>query len=190
LQLLGLDWKRTPSVKVAKGDELIFWEKLPKALEELFTVLSSPSALNISLAYNKIKHGPQIVMSDLVSYIRALGSDNAVIKSLEDKLKVRNLSSETLRILFKGSQTNKHPDQPFPTLWLDDDTEAIEVLFAHGFYNLGKVPWLIAMWLRKIRLEKQWFAPAKVVMQLEAEVSKTRDSMKLRRLFTLLGDED
>jgi hypothetical protein len=94
-----------------------------------------------------------------------------------------------LRILFRGSQTKKFEEQPFPTMWLDDDTEAIEALLAHDFYNLGKVPWLIAMWLRKIRFGRQWFTPPRVVMDLEAQVSKIRDTRKLRRMLNAQGEK-
>ena len=65
-------------------------------------------------------------------------------------------------------------DRVPPTLWLDDDTGAIKSLLGIEFFNLAKLPWLLAMWLRKLRFGGTWIEPEPVVKRLEADVAKWR----------------
>jgi hypothetical protein len=59
-------------------------------------------------------------------------------------------------------------------LWLDDYAEAVKTLIATDFYNLAKVPWLLAMWLRKLRFGAAWIELDPVVTRLEADVGRWR----------------
>lgn len=186
LRLVGLDWKAQPSVKVARGDELILWAKLPTATKQTLEVLASGSTVSISLAYNKIKHGPQVLVSNLVDYLQETGADEEMLRTVTKSLRLRGLSPNTLRILFKGSETKRTVSGDLATLWLDDDTEAIEALVAFDFFLLGKLPWLVAMWIRKARYGRDWFAPPPVVVELEQTVGRIRDSAKAKRLFSQL----
>jgi hypothetical protein len=175
LQLLGLPWKKVPSVKVAKGEELRFWERLPKTLEEVLTVLSSDASRSVRFSYNKIKHGPQLVVDDLSSFNRRLGVDAAIIAAIEASLQARRMTPATLRILFKGATTSRTATEPGPpTLWIDDDTSSIRRLLACEYYNLGKLPWLLGTWLRKLRFNGSWSELPPVVMRLDGDVTRWR----------------
>jgi hypothetical protein len=172
LQMMGLNWKKTPSVKIARSEsELSFWRKLPDVINNLLLFLSDTSTLHISLAYNKIKHGPQLVMTDLIKHFSSLSgnkSDLANLSSLNGSLSERGLGPETLRVLFEGSRTKrKDPTDPPVSLFLEDDTAAIEILFSRQIHALVKPIWVTGMWIRKFHFSKSWELPPKVVMEAE-----------------------
>ncbi|GBL45921.1 hypothetical protein SFMTTN_1732 [Sulfuriferula multivorans] len=168
LWMMGLKWKPIPSVKIARTEsELDFWGKLPAAIDAAIAILTCNTTKCMGSVYNKIKHGPQLSVINIVDYFEKFGSKDAL-----DRL-TRNLSSrknhpETLRILFEGSRTKNEPGGHAPVnLFLNDDLADVETIFARPLTDLVKPIWLVGMWLRKIHFSKNFDGLPKVVQEAE-----------------------
>ena len=186
LKMIGLPWKRIPSVKLAKEPrELEFWQKLPEGIaNNVLQRLSDKGLFQLSLAYNKIKHGPQLVVTNLIDHWGERGPNTAAIKDLHAKLEGRGLKPETLQILFDGAHTACSGNKIDPSsLFLDDDSEAIEAAFAGIVHPLAKTMWLIGMWLRKRKFGHKWENPPPHIIESEEVVERTLAVIRARRLL-------
>jgi hypothetical protein len=156
---------------------LRIWEKLPTGIEEVLTVLAADSSRSISTANNKIKHGPQIILTDLAETLRRKGVLASVVDDFASRVKQSNSSPTTLRVLFEGANTLRRKHSA-PFLYLDDSGHAIRNLLAMDFYNLARLPWLIAIWLRKRHFGGTWSTPPPVVTEIDAMVRSYRQGRR------------
>jgi len=62
--IFGLKWKKNPSVHLVKGEvDENAWNSLPRAIREHLKLLTNPKSEITTTCLNKIKHGPQVVLS-------------------------------------------------------------------------------------------------------------------------------
>lgn len=185
LRRLGIDWKKVPSVKTARpGLQLELWQKLPAIVGDLLRLLAGAAVGQIGNAYNKIKHGPQINIVDLKSYITGLGLETNAVDDAIGKIAKKGLKPETLCILFEGSSTRlTTEDGTRSTLCLDDDTEAIATVFSRVVHPLGKGMWLLGMWLRQMSLGAEFEVPPDFVAESERLVGEIDARVKTRRVI-------
>ncbi|WP_459575126.1 hypothetical protein [Cupriavidus sp. 8B] len=95
----GIAWKRNPSVKLIPRDVLPLWQNLARFIKEGVTPLLDPRGSLLAACYNKIKHGPQIIVCDPfeIAKIRGLAAD-------PKDLMLNNLS---IRLLLRGSRVQE-----------------------------------------------------------------------------------
>ena len=103
----GIPWKPHASRKGFNSDELYaFWQKLPMNISETIVPLIEDQRNLISALYNKIKHGPQLmVFEDPVSCLEGRGFTSDQISDI-----FRNMGPQ-IRLLTDGDRTQESQDE-------------------------------------------------------------------------------
>lgn len=180
LALMGLDWKHTPSVKVAKDGLLLDqWRKLPASMEFLAHLLSHNGATELGSIFNKAKHGPQLVVEDLMERLREMGVTDSQLTSMRKGVDP-SLPNETVRILFRGANLSQQEDGTRSTTYLDDYVPAIEQVVYRQMYMPTKAMWLVANWIARRKFAREWTEPSHIHRELESQLSRilVRDGVR------------
>ena len=173
--VLGYKWREAPSVKLVPNSHIEIWRNLPEELRRIASLFhDEKQSLRVTSAYNKIKHGPQLVLQNPINRARCFGvrpefaAELAWYKSY-DKLGVR--------LLFEGARTQQRlvggtvrSIAPF----LIDDKDAVNTIFfstmvhnAHLFCLLVRMQ--IALY-RKERINLD-YSDQRILQILEAQKS-------------------
>jgi hypothetical protein len=94
--LFGVRWKQNPSVKVVPKEESATWQMLPRSISEYVQILSDARSELSSACYNKLKHGPQLIVGRPSDAAARMGFTEEQYKLLGEL--------ELIRILGYGSQ--------------------------------------------------------------------------------------
>jgi hypothetical protein len=186
LFMLGLPWNKNPSVKLVRTDrEREFWMILPESLKRnIIERLGSPEVLRLCIAYNKIKHGPQLVLTDLQQFLNALagGGLGKEVSEVSDKIKDGGQSTETLRILFEGANTALASDASSPpTMFLDDHAYIVGHSFESIIHPLAKTMFQLANWIGVRKFKLSWFNPPEYFNRSDDFVWKQRAESSLQQ---------
>jgi hypothetical protein len=141
LKVLGIPWKRYPSVKMVRRRDWDTWRCLPDSIESMTGLLSGNSELVVS-CYNKLKHGPQFIVSSIKECFARRGK---FVDSLADK--------RYIRLLFRGAETQRGDDSDIAP-FLMHDPYFVNAVFYHRIVPLAMHYWSIAAWLLYIRYTK------------------------------------
>jgi hypothetical protein len=95
--LLGVPWSRTPSVKLVPRQFRLAWQSLPAMIADHVRVLTDSSNELTTAYFNKLKHGPQLVIQNPRRVAESMKIARADLESIPD----RNM----IRLLFNGSRT-------------------------------------------------------------------------------------
>ena len=95
LKWLGIPWKTHPSVRMVPRSAFDAWHRLPDLVEILRAFTLGEGNELVVPCYNKLKHGPQVVIASIRDALLARGDKNAHI--LPDERYVR--------LLFQGAKT-------------------------------------------------------------------------------------
>ena len=127
---LGYKWRPVPSVKLIPRGHKQVWKNLPGEFRRIASSFCDETQISrITAAYNKLKHGPQIVVQNPIARARRFSSS----PNLESQLAgYRAFDKTGIRLLFRGAKTRRESDDsglgsvaPF----LLDDEEAVKKLF-------------------------------------------------------------
>jgi hypothetical protein len=166
LRMIGLSWKQVPSVQIARGGELVIWKKLPAALKALVSQLADRSTGGLSALFNKIKHGPQVVVVDLLHAFSKIpgwtGHDR-----LAESFRAAEIGGETLRVLLDGANTKSSSGAISATVFIDDWVPAIEQTVYRTMFPPTKTMWWIACWIAKVEFGYVWENPQPVLVDFE-----------------------
>lgn len=104
---LGIQWKRNTSVKDIDRRERDQWnwDDLPNLASWIISALSEESSLLLTASYNKLKHGPQMVIMSV---------RNAAIKKRAlpaDEVLGITPDVEYVRLLLRGARTQEEPGE-------------------------------------------------------------------------------
>lgn len=180
---LGIKWKKIPSVKLVRSHyERENWGRLPALFNDLGYRLSDEWAASMGASYNKIKHGPQVVVTDLVEFYKRHGMNEQVAGRMHDSLVNQGLCGETLRVLFDGANTVAPPGAEPATIFLDDQGEAALAIFSHIVHPLAKTTWAIGCWIRKNRFRQEWEQPTDLILESEELIRRFRDKLEGYRI--------
>ena len=102
-KVFGIPWKPHPSVKFVSKDMLPFWNKLGEYMRESIRPLVNSKGALLAACYNKIKHGPQILVMPI--------SDAAERRGFPAVNVVATNSDPTVRLLLNGSRTQESDDE-------------------------------------------------------------------------------
>jgi hypothetical protein len=136
--LLGVPWSRTPSVKLVPKQYKLAWHSLPAMIADHVSVLTDSRSELTTTYFNKLKHGPQLVIQNPRRVAESMNIAEADLASTPD----RNM----IRLLFHGSRTTiSHAElsenkRTAPFL-LDDGDNARALL--HG----GAIKTALFMWI-------------------------------------------
>jgi hypothetical protein len=99
----AVNWKRHPSVKLVPKDQRPMWDRLGYDMRNGIAPLLDPKGALLASCYNKIKHGPQLIlMSPLSGQLNRgfeVDSESAV------------QSEPTIRLLLRGARTQETPEE-------------------------------------------------------------------------------
>ena len=132
---LGIPWKHNPSVKMVPRSGLDQWHRLPNTIGDLRRMLSENSQLIVS-CYNKLKHGPQLVISSVRDALLARGDKNGH----------RLADTKYVRLLFDGAKTENGGElhvAPF----LFHQPYCVNAVFHQCVWPLAVTYWGLASWL-------------------------------------------
>ncbi|EKS9883922.1 hypothetical protein BTK96_000826 [Burkholderia pyrrocinia] len=99
----GIAWKRNPSVKLIPKNVLPIWQNLAHFIRDGITPLLDSRGSLLAACYNKIKHGPQVVVCSPLDIARSRG-----LEVRPDDLPLKNLS---IRLLLKGSRVQETDEE-------------------------------------------------------------------------------
>lgn len=100
LQWLGLPWKREPSVKLVPRTDRDVWHNLAPCTSDLMSFLGPEGSPFLTASYNKLKHGPQMVVANLGDVVAKRQVESDVIAAMFPQ-------GNYIRILFDGSRTQE-----------------------------------------------------------------------------------
>ena len=127
---LGYKWRAVPSVKLIPKRHIKVWTDLPEEFRRIAGSFSDASQIpRITAAYNKLKHGPQLVVQNPVDRARQFGSSPDLATQLA---RYQALDKPGVRLLFAGAKTRSGPtdsDAESVAPFLVDDEGAVKKIF-------------------------------------------------------------
>lgn len=127
---LGYPWKKEPSVRLIPKRHRVVWTNLPGELRRIAgTYYDIRQAPRLATAFNKLKHGPQLVIQNPFERARSYGKSSDAVEQLKQWDRTNRPS---IRLLFEGSKTQGDVADEFigsVAPFLIDDEEAINILF-------------------------------------------------------------
>lgn len=140
----GINWKKNPSVKLVTRDQLEFWNNLGSHIRESLNPLLDPKNDLIASCYNKIKHGPQIIIDNLQNSAISRGYSDDQIKNLD-------LDKKTIRFLLDGARTQDTDEEQASSKrcapFLISDTENIQQILYKNIYYISTMQFIHGTWL-------------------------------------------
>lgn len=136
-QQFGIPWKRDPSVKLVPKQYKKDWDLIPLTLREFLETVASPNGRILTACHNKLKHGPQIVVTTFNSMRMA--------RDFDEVKDAPSPHRPVLRVLLDGARTQETPaegeagDAVAPYI-PDDDTNIRRHLLqglVHDAFNLS-----------------------------------------------------
>ncbi|MDE0105525.1 MAG: hypothetical protein OXN89_24370 [Bryobacterales bacterium] len=123
-------WRVVPSVKLIPKRHIQVWRNLPDEFRRISSSFHSESQIpRITAAYNKLKHGPQLVIQNPMDRARQFGKSP---DSAAELARFRALDKPSVRLLFAGARTCSGPkdsDARSVAPFLIDDEGAVRKLF-------------------------------------------------------------
>lgn len=112
---LGYKWRTVPSVRLVPSRHIEVWKNLPGELRRIAGSFYDVSQIpRLTAAYNKLKHGPQLIIQNPVERARRFGTSPNVAAQLA---RYDSLDKPGVRMLFAGARTRGKPT--------DDDTSSV-----------------------------------------------------------------
>jgi hypothetical protein len=106
LKFIGIPWDCHPSVKLVRREERGNWERLPWLVGEQLRALGARSNLLLAASYNKLKHGPQMVVMDPIAVATTRRGFTPAEVGETDILR-----GDFVRLLFDGARTQEEPGE-------------------------------------------------------------------------------
>jgi hypothetical protein len=117
----GIPWNRFPSVRVIPPEHRKVWDMLPFTFREILRPLSTNGEV-LASCYNKLKHGPQLIIANPLEVAQSRGHPPSQISAPGGFL-----LTPTIRLLLYGSRTQETPEESAASTrvapFLLDDTE-------------------------------------------------------------------
>lgn len=127
---LGYKWRLVPSVKLIPKQHIEVWHNLPEELRRIAGCFLDKSQIPlITAVYNKLKHGPQLIIQNPVERVKKYGNTSDVVEQLA---RYKSLDKNSVRLLFSGSTTQpdlKDGGKSSIAPFLVDDKNAVNKLF-------------------------------------------------------------
>lgn len=180
VRLCGIPWSPNPmSLRVTKA-EMKSWRLLPGGVTNVLTSLSSESMTFTTRFHNKVKHGPQVMMARYDEWLCKLGRVEEAARFAQSGRR-HGFNRETLRVMLDGATTEPTAKHQTPTWWIFDDPTNIFDTFQSNLYQLTKVMWLMASWLRKQHCGNvTWKLPTPLIADMENHITSWRAAVQMK----------
>ncbi len=146
---LGYEWKAVPSVNLIPRENLKVWRDLPGELRRIAkSFYDEGHNPRITAVYNKLKHGPQLILQNPIDRARQFGGSPNL-----DELSAgyRAFDKTGIRLLLAGAKTRREPGDsrvgavaPF---LIDDEGAVNKLFFETMFYQATLFHMLVEMQL-------------------------------------------
>ena len=127
---LGYRWRSQPSVNLVPKLHIEAWRKLPGEFRRIASSFQEEKhGLRITAAYNKLKHGPQLIIQNPVDRAKQFANSSELTQQLT---RYKSFDKPGIRLLFAGSKTQPEPaDSVSGSIapFLIDDIGAVNKLF-------------------------------------------------------------
>jgi len=149
LQHFGIAWKRCPSRRaIPDNNDRNKWNQIAERAQHYMSVLSDPGSPLLTATYNKLKHGPQVVVMSLEEAL-----DRRGLKGGTQEWKGCELKS--VRLLQAGARTQENKDElqkeepiaPF----LIQDRSRFDLLFHQLIWSIGVWVRELSYWLLRLK---------------------------------------
>ena len=155
---LGYKWRAVPSVRLIPKRHIEVWKRLPGEFRRVAGSFYNERQIpRMTAAYNKLKHGPQLVLQNPVDRARRFGSSPDLAAQLA---RHRALDKPCVRLLFAGARTRREPadgDVGSVAPFLIDDEGAVKKIFFETMvHQAGLLSTLVKMQIslyRKSRID-------------------------------------
>ena len=155
---LGYKWRPVPSVKLIPKQHIQVWTNLPREFRRIASSFYDETHVpRITAAYNKLKHGPQLILQNPIDRARRFGSSSNLDTQLAG---YRAFDKTGIRLLFAGAKTRREPSDsgvgsvaPF---LIDDEGAVRKLVFDTMVYQAMLFNTLVRMQLalyRRTRIE-------------------------------------
>lgn len=170
LVTLGVRWKQVPSVKLVPKQFTKEWETLPKIATSLVAVLADENKSLMTNSYNKLKHGPQLLVTSLRNSAVARGHSESALNNFPP-------DREFVRLLLAGERTQEEDGEiesgqrvaPF----IIDDAERASGIFYDFIVATPQMMELLGRWVFRCIVGRM---PCRVndnaVFQIQARAAK------------------
>ena len=127
---LGYKWRGVPSVRLIPKRHIEVWRQLPNELRRIARSFHIEKQLpRLAAAYNKLKHGPQLIIQNPADRARQYGNSPDLTAQLA---RYDSLDRPGVRLLFAGARTQPDPTNgSFGSVapFLIDDEGAVNRIF-------------------------------------------------------------
>jgi hypothetical protein len=123
-QRLGIPWKKHPNSRLAPTPSARqIWPHLPRMLRDTIVPMTDEKGALVAASYNKIKHGPQLVVEPWLCAAQKRGLEGP-------ELSAHGATDLALRILLDGARTQETEEERDASIrvapFLLDDSRVIE----------------------------------------------------------------
>lgn len=126
---LGYKWRRVPSVRLIPKRNIEVWKQLPSELRRITDSFHVDGQVpRVTAAYNKLKHGPQLIIQNPVDRVRQYGNTTDLTGQLAP---YESLDKPSVRLLFAGARTQGQEKGHIGSVapFLIDDEGAVNRIF-------------------------------------------------------------
>jgi hypothetical protein len=142
-RVFGVNWKKHPSVKLVAQHQRPTWDRMGYFFRGCLDPLVNPKGALLASCYNKIKHGPQLVVMSLASA--------ALDRGLEINAEDGPESDTTIRLLLSGARTQETQEEaennvrsaPFLLL----DTENLRNWYFQQIVHISNALYIHGTWI-------------------------------------------
>ena len=150
---LGYRWRKQPSVKLIPRKHLRFWTTLPSELQRISASFHDEKHHpRLTAAYNKLKHGPQLVVQNPLERARQFATGGNISAELAS---YGALDKPSVRLLFTGARTDGTPapggarsNAPF---LVDDEGTLAKLVFETMVYHATLMNLIVKMQIAQYR---------------------------------------
>ena len=104
---LGYRWRTVPSVKLIPKRHIEVWRRMPGELRRIASSFYDERHFpRVTAGYNKLKHGPQLVIQNPMDRGRQFGTAPNLTAQLA---RFESFDKPTVRLLFAGASTQREP---------------------------------------------------------------------------------
>ena len=153
---LGYKWREVPSVRLIPKRHIDVWRQLPGELRRIANSFHVEQQLpRLTAAYNKLKHGPQLIIQNPVDRARQFGNTPDLTAQLA---RYESLDKLGVRLLFAGARTQPNPTDgnvgsvaPF---LIDDERAVNRIFFGTMVHQANLFSILVKMQIALYRKER------------------------------------
>ena len=144
---LGYKWRAVPSAKLIPKRHIEVWKRLPDEFRRIAGSFYDERHIpRITAAYNKLKHGPQLIVQNPVDRARRF----AITPDLATQLaRYDSLDKPGVRLLFAGARTRRGPTdgdaRSVAPFLIDDEGAVNKIFFETMVHQAGLFSMLVKM---------------------------------------------